>query len=280
MITLEHVTFQYKGGDRPAIDDVSVHIRDGEFVGLIGAGGSGKTTFTYLLNGVVPHHYEGDFYGRALVEGMDTALSSLTDLSRAVGSVFEDIDAQMVSSAVEDEMLFALVNFGFTRQETDRRIEDALTDVGLRDLRHRDLDTLSGGQKQKVVIAAILALSPRVLVLDEPTGELDPAGSLRIYELLRQLNRTKGTTIIVAEQKLDLLSAFADRLLVMKQGQIVLDGSVRSVMGDVGALAEAGLQGPPVSVLYDRLRRRGYYAGEMPLTTEEAERMVREAMAC
>jgi energy-coupling factor transport system ATP-binding protein len=280
MITLDHVSFTYKGRTSPAIDDISLTIGDGEFVGVIGPGGSGKTTFTYLLNGVIPHHYDGDFYGRVLMEGMDTVTASLTDISRVAGSVFEDINAQMVASAVEDEMLFALVNFGFSAQEAESRLLGALSDVGIAGLRFRDLDTLSGGQKQKVAIAAVMALSPKVLILDGPTGELDPASSVKVYELLRRINCLKGTTVVVAEQKLGLLCAYADRLLVLDRGRIGLDGPVRGVLGDMPALSKIGIQCPPIAELYSQLRRRGLYGGDVPLTLDEAERMVREALSC
>jgi energy-coupling factor transport system ATP-binding protein len=279
MIVLENVSFTYKGQSSPAIDNLSLTIGDGEFVGVAGPCSAGKSTFACLLNGVIPHHYEGDFYGMALVDGMDTVNTSLTGISRVVGSVFEDINAQMVSSTVEDEILFALINFGLPMQEVDRRAQSALADMGISNLRYRNLDTLSGGQKQKVALAAVMAVSPKVLVLDEPTGELDPASSIKVYELLRQINRMTGTTIIAVEQKLDLICQYADRLLVMDRGRVVLDGPARDVLGNAAALGEIGLKRPPVMDLFDELSRLGLYEGAPPLTIDEAEQMVRGAMA-
>ena len=278
MITLENVTFRYKGQLAPAIDGISLSIGAGEFVGIVGPGSAGKSTFAYLLNGVAPHHYEGDFYGRVVVDGMDTAAVSLTDISRVVGSVFEDIDGQMVSSTVEDEMLFGLINFGYGQEEIEARMGRALTNVGIMDLRQRDIDSLSGGQKQKVVIAAMLAMSPKVLVLDEPTGELDPASADKVYALLREINKTTGATIIVVEKKAELLCAYADRVVALHEGKIAMDGPIRRIMGDVEALAKIGLEATAVSVLYNELKGLGLYDGDAPLTVDDAERMVREAL--
>ena len=279
MIKLENVTFYYDNQDRPAVRDLSLDIAEGAFVGVIGAGGSGKTSLTYLLNGIIPHHHPGEFYGRVLLDGMDTVETSLTDISRVVGSVFEDISGQMVSSTVEDELLFGLVNFGYPRDEVTRRMLGTLADVGISDLLYRDLESLSGGQLQKVAIAATLALSPKVLVLDEPTGELDPLSSERVYELLRDINRTKGTTIIVVEKKLELLCSYVDRVIAIDEGRVALDGPVRRILGDGAALRGLGLKSPAISELYEALSGQGLYAGEPPLTVAEAERMVREAVA-
>ena len=150
--------------------------------------------------------------------------------------------------------------------------------TGIENLRHRALDTLSGGQKQKVAIAAILALQPEILVLDEPTGELDPRSSRQIFELLRKLSRDYGTTIVVVEQKIMLLSEFAGRLVVMEKGGVAYDGGVREVLGHSEALRRMGINVPRVVSLAEELRGRGLYDGETPLNLDEAEQMARRVM--
>ena len=170
MIELDALTFRYAGAKEPALRSLSLRVPRGGFLGILGPSRSGKTTLLSVLSGAVPHHRPGDFYGACRVGGLDTVEHTPTDLSRIVGSVFQDIDAQMVSSLVEDELLFALENFGVPQGELDGRIREALSAVGIEDLRHRSLDTLSGGQKQKVAIAAVLAMRPQVLALDEPTS--------------------------------------------------------------------------------------------------------------
>ena len=158
-------------------------------MGITGAAGSGKSTLTYAFNGIIPHCYPGDFYGSVIIDGLDTCEASLTDISRLVGSVCQDVDSQMVSSVVEDEVLYGLENFGVPKDQVEGRIAEALEAMGISDLRHRGIAELSGGQKQKVAVASVIALKPCVLVLDEPTAELDPASSLAVFELLARYAR-------------------------------------------------------------------------------------------
>lgn len=181
MVEISEFTFCYKGAPSPAVSDITLAVADGSFVGITGAAGAGKSTLTYALNGIIPHCYPGDFYGSVCIDGMDTTQTRLTDISRVVGSVCQDVDSQMVSSIVEDEMLYGLENFGVPRDQIEERVSGALSDMGILHLRDQAISGLSGGQKQKVAIAAILALRPRVLVLDEPTAELDPASLSLIH---------------------------------------------------------------------------------------------------
>ncbi|MFR1638618.1 MAG: energy-coupling factor ABC transporter ATP-binding protein, partial [Eggerthellaceae bacterium] len=155
MIKIENFAFQYREGTRPVVSDVSLAIPDGAFVGITGAAGSGKSTLTYALNGIVPHCYPGDFYGSVTVDGLDTCDVALTDVSRLVGSVCQDVDSQFVTSGVEDEVLYGLENFGVPKGEIEGRVAQALDDMGIADLRDRMIATLSGGQKQKVAIASV-----------------------------------------------------------------------------------------------------------------------------
>lgn len=166
MIEIRGLSFRYAGESRDALRNIDMTVEDGDFIGVTGPSGAGKTTLTQALSGLVPHRRAGDFFGSVTVNGVDTVDSSLTALALQVGSVFQDIDSQMVAGQVEDEILFGLENFGVDHAEIPRRIDEALDDVGIAPLRHRAIDSLSGGQKQKVAIAAILALRPKILVLD------------------------------------------------------------------------------------------------------------------
>ena len=206
MIEISQLTFRYREGADPILKGIDLVIPDGTFVGVTGAAGSGKSTLTYAVNGIIPHCYPGDFYGSVHVDGLDTCEASLTDISRLVGSVCQDIDSQMVSSVVEDEVLYGLENFGVPKDEIEGRVTEALAAMGIEDLRHRGIAELSGGQKQKVAVASVIALKPRVLVLDEPTAELDPASSVAVFDLLKRYSEENGTTVLVVEQKIALLS--------------------------------------------------------------------------
>ena len=185
IINVDDVSFSYGTQTEQALSHISLSVNKGDFIGIIGPSGAGKSTLAACLSGAVPHHYTGTFFGSVMVDGHDTCEVSLTDVSQIVGSVLQDIDTQMVASVVEDEMLFGLENFGVPHDQIKQRVSETLETVGISDLRDREIATLSGGQKQKVAIAAILAMRPRVLVLDEPTAALDPASSTLVFETLR-----------------------------------------------------------------------------------------------
>jgi len=278
MISVNGLRFRYNGAGRFALDDISLEIQDGDFLGIIGPSGAGKSTLTCALNGIVPHRYRGDFYGSVVIDGMDTVEAGPEEIARRVGCVFQDIDGQLLASVVEDEILFGLENFGVPRDEIEPRVEYALETAGISGLRDRTINSLSGGQKQKVAIASIIALRPGIIVLDEPTGELDPQSSRKIFETLRELNERHGITIIVVEQKIMTLCEFSNRLAVMDGGRIVVEGPVRDVLREGERLEEAGVNIPRVTTLARRLRGRGFYDGPTPVNLAEAEAMVRAAV--
>ncbi|WP_321971539.1 energy-coupling factor transporter ATPase [Paratractidigestivibacter sp.] len=257
IIELRDVSFSYSAEGAPALSHVSLAINEGEFVGVIGPSGAGKSTLAAALSGAIPHHFAGKLYGAVLVGGRDTCEVSLTDISAVVGSVLQDIDAQMVASVVEDEMLFGLENFGVPHDQIESRIEGALQTVGIAHLRDREIATLSGGQKQKVAIAAILALAPRVLVLDEPTAALDPASSTMVFETLRQVNRLGGITVVVIEQKVALLCKYCKRVLVVSEGELAFDGEPHEVFGHPRELRALGVDSPRVARIANSLLEHG-----------------------
>jgi energy-coupling factor transport system ATP-binding protein len=274
MIRIRNLSFRYQGADRNALSDISLHIPEGDFLGIIGSSGAGKSTLTYAMNGVAPHHFPGDFYGEVLIDGLDTVNAGVEQISRRVGSVFQDIDGQMVASVAEDEILFGLENFGVDHREIEDRLEGALAAAGISELRNRTISSLSGGQKQKLAIAAITALRPKIIVLDEPTGELDPRSSRRIFEYLRELNEDLGLTIVAVEQKIMLLCEFAKHLMVMDRGAVVRQGTVDEVLQRPDILKNAGVNIPRVTSLGERLREQGIYTGKLPRDLDQARTMM------
>ena len=279
MIEIRNFTFKYREGAAPVVHDIDLTIPDGSFVGITGAAGSGKSTLTYAMNGIIPHCYPGDFYGTVTVEGLDTCEASLTDISQLVGSVCQDIDSQIVSSIVEDEMLYGLENFGVPHDQIEGRVAEALEDMGIADLRDRVIASLSGGQKQKVAIASILALKPRVLVLDEPTAELDPASSLSVFQLLARYAREHGTTVVVVEQKIALLSDFADMLVIVDDGSIKFADAPAAVLAHSEELLRIGVNCPRATTLMNRLSATGLYAGPVCRNVEDACNALVEVIA-
>ena len=269
-IQIRNFTFTYQESTEPVVRDINLTIPAGAFVGITGSAGSGKSTLTYAMNGIIPHCYPGDFYGSVEVCGLDTCEASLTDISRLVGSVCQDIDSQIVTSIVEDEMLYGLENFGVDHGQISARVDEALDDMGISDLRDRVIASLSGGQKQKVAIASILALHPEVLVLDEPTAELDPASSLQVFQLLERYAREHGTTVVVVEQKIALLSQFADMLVIVDNGQIRFADTPANVLAHSDELLEIGVNCPRATTLMNRLAADGIYDGPVCRNVEEA----------
>lgn len=279
MIEFDNFSFQYREGTEPVLRNISLSIPDGAFVGITGAAGSGKSTLTYAINGIIPHCYPGDFYGAVSVEGCDTVDTSLTDLSRLVGSVCQDIDSQMVSTVVEDEILYGLENFAVPRDEIPARVDEALEAMDIAELRERTIDSLSGGQKQKVALASVIALHPRVLVLDEPTAELDPASSVAVFELLTRYAREHGTTVIVVEQKIALLSDYADLLVIVDEGQIRFADTPDAVLAHADELLALGVNCPRSTTLMNELGKRGLYAGPTVRNVAQATRALMEVLA-
>ncbi len=282
MIEIQELTFKYNGAKKNALEKISLEIEKGGFVGIIGESGAGKTTLCNCINGLIPHHYTGDFYGSVKVDGTDTFEIDAGKLALKVGSVFQDIESQITGYFVEDEILFGLENFGIAADEIENRIASALETMGISELRHKEISSLSGGQKQKVVIAAILALEPDILVLDEPTGELDPASSVQIFEMLKKLNEEKGITIVVAEQKIMLLCEFVKKLIVLEHGTCVHYGEIRSTLTHQREMEEAGINCPRVLTLTGKMVDQGLAPAGMKaedricLNAEEAAEFVRK----
>lgn len=279
MIEIRDFAFRYRESAEPTVRDINLTIPDGSFVGITGAAGSGKSTLTYALNGIIPHCYPGEFFGSVVIDGHDTVETSLTDLSRLVGSVCQDIDSQMVSAVVDDEMLYGLENFGVPHEEIPGRVTEALEAMGIAGLRDCTIDSLSGGQKQKVAIAAIVALRPRVLVLDEPTAELDPASSIAVFELLKRYAQSHGTTVIVVEQKIALLSDYADMLVIVDGGRLRFVGAPNEVLAHSDELLKIGVACPRSTSLANRLHEAGFYNGPTCRNVGEACEMVSEVLA-
>ncbi len=275
MIEIQDLTFLYKDEKKPALQDIRLTVPEGGFLGVIGPAGAGKTTLARAVSGMIPHHYTGDYYGSVTLNGMDTVETSLEDISRLVGMVFQDVDSQLISPVVEDELLYGLENFAVPREEILQRIDEALEKVGITDLRERTVGSLSGGQRQKVAIASIIALKPQILVLDEPTGELDPRSSRQVFSLLKELNEEQGITVIIIEQKIMLLCEFARQLAVLSEGKIVRQGDTRDVLAHAEELEALGVNCPRVTTLSRALSEKTGKEQPVCVNLDEAEAMVR-----
>ena len=235
MIRFDHLSYTYPGASRSVLTDLTLHIDEGEFVLVAGPSGVGKSTLLRCLNGLVPHFTGGTLSGRVSVAGHDPVVEGPQVLSRFVGFVFQDPEAQFVVDRVEDEIAFALENAAVPPAEMRVRVEEVLNLLDLAPLRDRPLDALSGGEKQRVAIAAALAFRPRILVLDEPTSQLDPQSAEDVLQALVRLNSDIGLTVILAEHRLERILSHVDRLVYLAKpvgegGRDVLSGPPRHVL--------------------------------------------------
>ena len=228
VVDLSNVTYTYEGEADPVLRNVSLRVNRSEFVLILGPSGCGKSTLLHLLNGSVPHVLNGTLAGTAVICGKVVADTKVVDFATDVGMVFQDPDAQIINTRVRDEVCFGLENLCRRVDEILTSQKEALDCVGLPDFGDRSIFELSGGQKQRVSIAAVLAARPRLLVLDEPTANLDPAGMAEVFAVLARLNREYGTTIVMVEHRVDELADKVSRVVLMDQGAIVFDGSPRA----------------------------------------------------
>jgi energy-coupling factor transport system ATP-binding protein len=252
------------------LEDINLEINDGEFVLLTGPSGGGKSSLCRCLNGLIPHFYGGRITGQVEISGLDTTKHLTRELATRVGLVFQDPENQLVTMDVEREITFGLENLGFPRELIARRLEESLDTIGITYLRYWPLHRLSGGEKQKVAIASVLALHPDILILDEPTSELDPKGAEEVLSLVTRLNDELGITVILTEHRLDRVIQYIDRLIVLQQGKVTADGNVRSVISQqYHHFSEAGVGLPPVVRLVQELNERDFSLEKIPLTVKE-----------
>lgn len=234
MIAISGLRFRYGGTEQDALQGIDLSVGPGELVGVVGANGAGKSTLCYALTGYVPHFFSGTLEGSISVAGHDVTRTPVSLLSADIGLVFHNPFNQISGAryTVLEEVAFGLENLGVEQASLRPRSMQALQATGLDDLADRSPFTLSGGEQQRLAIAAVMAMQPKVLVLDEPTSQLDPAGTRAIFEVLRRLARDGRTTIVLTEHKLGWLAAFVDRLVVLHAGRLVADGPPRKVLAE------------------------------------------------
>ncbi|MTI79594.1 MAG: ATP-binding cassette domain-containing protein [Firmicutes bacterium] len=273
MYNIENFTFNYRSENAPALRDINLSVFKGEFLGITGPTGAGKSTLAKCLNGIIPHFQRGLMHGLIKLKDESINNSSIATIARTVGSVFDDPEGQIVSMEVEQELIFGLENMGIPPENMKQRMDKALEVTGIAHLRHSPTNSLSGGQKQRLAIAAVLAMQPEVLILDEPTSELDPMGSKEIFQVLRYLNKQEGITVVMIEQKTELLARYADRIVVLEQGEIAMEGTPERIFSRREELYKIGVQVPQVTELACLL------TGEtdiLPLTVPEGASFIRE----
>ena len=271
IVNLQNVTYKYPLTDLPALQDINLQVEDGEFLALIGPNGAGKSTLCYTLAGFVPHFFKGELAGTVEVAGMESHNATLSEWVLNVGLAFQNPFNQISGAkyTVFEELAFGLENIGVPRQEMKGRVEDAMRLTGIRDLAERSPYSLSGGQQQRVALTSILVMQPKVLVLDEPTSQMDPIGTREVFGVIRRLAE-QGMTVILAEHKVEWIAEFADRVVALKDGAILLDGSPADVLTSP-VLPEYGFGISRYTSVARRAQEMGFWNGEkLPVTLEEA----------
>ena len=272
MITVQDLTYTYPGAAIPALDRLTITVPAGQVCAVIGANGAGKSTLCHALTGFIPHFFRGTLEGELRVAGLSVPDTPLAELAGTTGLVFQNPFNQITGArfSVLEEVAFGLENLGIAREEILDRCRSALELTGLQDLADRSPFDLSGGQMQRLAIASMLAMHPRVLVLDEPTSQLDPAGTEAVFLHLRQLASTGQTTVLLVEHKLEWIAAFADRVLVLSEGSLAADGSPRQVLGSAD-LERVGLRPSRYTLAARRAQELGLASGApLPVTLEQA----------
>ncbi|HIP89489.1 MAG TPA: ATP-binding cassette domain-containing protein [Thermococcus paralvinellae] len=257
LIRVEGVSFRYPRAKEYSLKNINLKVRKGEFLGILGASGSGKSTLCLTFNGIIPHSIKGEFKGDVYVKGYNTRDTSVARLSTIVGLVMQNPDSQLFNMTVEEEIAFGLENLGLNTEEIKRRVRWALKITGLEGLENEFPPNLSGGQKQRLAIASVLAMKPEVLVLDEPTSQLDPLGKEQVLSLVTLLNKKQGITIILVEHNTEYLLSFADRVIVLDKGEIILEGKPKHVFEEVETLERLGIKIPASVKIAHELKKRG-----------------------
>ena len=261
------------------LDGVDLEVEPGEFLSVMGPTGAGKTTLCLALVGIVPQSTGGIIRGEVRVGGLDTKTEPVASLAGRIGLVFQDPETQLFNMNVEAELAFGLENKGVAPEEIAERIEWAARSVGVETLLRRSPFELSGGQKQRVAIAAMLAMTPEVLVLDEPTTSLDPRGRQEVFATVRDLRRQRGMTIVMVEQDAECIAEFSDRVAILAEGRVRRVGSPREIFSRPGELAAIGVRVPQVTEVAMALNRRCGSVHRFVRLEETARSLARELEA-
>ena len=271
IVNLQNVTYKYPLTDSPVLQNIDLKVEEGEFVALIGPNGAGKSTLCYTLAGFVPHFFKGELTGIVEVAGAESHSATLSEWVLNVGLAFQNPFNQISGAkyTVFEELAFGLENIGLPREEMKTRVEQAMKLTGISDLADRSPYSLSGGQQQRVALTSILVMQPRVLVLDEPTSQMDPVGTREVFGVIRSMAE-RGMTVILAEHKVEWIAEFANRVIALKDGQILLEGTPSEVLTS-SLLPENNFGVSRYTSVARRAQELGLWTKEkLPVTLEEA----------
>ena len=278
VIEINDYSWKYINTRSPALKKINLSIEEGSFVGIIGPNGSGKTTLAYSIDGLIPGQYNGIKYGTVNVFGKEVEEYKTGELQRLAGVVFSDPESQFTAMTVEDELVFGMENIGLTIPEIRERLDWVTELTDLKHLLEKPPYEISGGQKQRVALAAVLAMMPKLLILDEPTSMLDPVSRVRIFDVLAKIKAEKKSTIIVIEHSLEDLVPLADRMVLISDSELLLEDETHAFFEKTQFLLEKGVFPPGVIRFFHELRKRKRFNGKYPLTLSEASASLQKLM--
>lgn len=278
VIELKNVSYKYPLTDTPSIRNFNLSVEKGSFWGVIGPNGSGKTTLCAIMRGFAPSFYKGELEGEVLVEGKRIDEYAEGELSLRVGYVFQNPFNQIsgVKDTVFEEVAYGLENFGIAPEEIEERVVKAMKMTDIEHLAMKKPFELSGGQQQRMALASCLVLEPDILIIDEPTSQLDPEGTESVFKIIEQLKAEKRTVVLV-EHKIDLIAEYADHIVVMKDGCAIRSGSKQEILSDISLEAE-GIQLPQYALLGNELIKRGMKLDYIPITEQQAIEVIGKAI--
>ena len=267
MIRFKDVSFRYSKDQNYVLQDISFNVKKGEFLGMSGPSGSGKSTLCLMMNGIIPKTIQGDFSGDVYIDGENIAEKEIYEISEKLGLILQNPESQLFSMTVEEELAFGPENLGIKREEIEDRISWALRLVSMERFREAFPHQLSGGEKQKIAIASLLTMKPEILVLDEPTSNLDPKSRIEIFKIVQKLNR-KGMTVVVVEHETNFIST-ADNILILNEGRIVRYGTPKKIFREADFLKKIGVRVPEI-VEFSHCLLKGGYTDDIFLSVTEA----------
>lgn len=269
-VELRNVSYAYPLAEEKALRNISVSFEAGRLYGIIGPNGSGKTTLCNLVRGLAPYFYRGELEGECRINGRLLKDIDFDELSVEVGFIFQNPFTQIsgVKETVFEEIAMGLENLGVSREDMIRRTVQIIRDLGIEDIMDKNPNALSGGQKQRVAFASIIVMEPPIIVIDEPTSQLDPHGTDMIFEIIYKM-KERGKTILLVEHKVDLLADYADEILVLNKGELVVHGPTREILTD-DSLLNQGTAIPEVALLGRDLKLDGLNLPEIPITIQRA----------
>lgn len=271
IVQLKSVTYKYPISNSPVLQDINLHINEGEFVAVVGSNGAGKSTLCYTIAGFVPHFFKGEMTGTVEVLGLDSQKSPHHEWVLNVGLAFQNPFNQISGAkySVFEEIAFGLENIGIPRDEMMARVRDAMKLTGISDLADRSPYSLSGGQQQRVALTSILVMQPKVLVLDEPTSQMDPIGTREVFGVIRTMAE-QGMTVILVEHKVEWIAEFADRVIALNEGQVLLEGTPSEVLTS-RFLEESGFAVSRYTSVARKAKEMGLWKhAQLPVTLDEA----------